>query len=116
RHTTQQGRNFHAGLRETENVVNEQQNVLLLHVTEVLGHGQAGQCNAQTGAWWFIHLTEHQSGVLQNVGFGHFDPEVVTFTSTLTNTGEYRGTTEVTSHTGNHFLNQNGFTNTGTTE
>src|SRR5699024_7762360 len=116
RHTTQQGRDFHTGLGEAENVVNEQQHVLLLHVAEVLGHGQAGQCNAQTGAWWLIHLAEDQGGVFENVCFVHLDPEVITFTSTLTNAGEDRGTTKVASNTGNHFLNQNGLTNTGTTE
>src|SRR5699024_411601 len=102
--------------RETEDVVDEQQHVLFLHVAEVFGHGQAGQGNTQTGAWWLVHLAEYQGGIFKNVGFVHFDPQVVTFTGTFTNTGEYRSTTEVACHTGNHFLDQNGFTNTGTTE
>ncbi|KAG1647571.1 hypothetical protein GQR58_030489 [Nymphon striatum] len=49
-----------AGLYEAEDVVDEQQHVLVLYVTEVLGHGYTGQSNTQAHARWFIHLAEHQ--------------------------------------------------------
>ena len=42
--------------------------------------------------------------------------EVVSFTGTLANTGEHRNTTVVLGHALNHFLNQNGFTDTGATK
>src|SRR5690625_3793360 len=83
RHTAQQRRYLHTGLREAENVVNEQQHVLFLDVTEVLGHGQPGQCNTQTDAWWLIHLAADYRGVFQHVGFVRFNQEVVSFTRTL---------------------------------
>src|SRR5699024_2856090 len=90
--------------------------VLLLYITEVFSHGQTTERNTQTGARWLVHLAEDQSGILQHVGFIHFDPQVVTLTGTFTDTGEYRSTAEVPGNTGNHFLDENGFTNTGTTE
>jgi F-type H+-transporting ATPase subunit beta len=40
--TTQKGRHLGTGLGETENVVNEEQHILTLLVTEVLGNGQTG--------------------------------------------------------------------------
>ena len=52
---------FGAGLRETENVVDEQQHVLVFFVAEIFGHGEAGQRDAQTRAGRLVHLAVHQS-------------------------------------------------------
>src|SRR5208337_891193 len=52
---SQQGRDFRTGLGETENVVNEQKDVLVLLVAEVLGNGQSRQGHAQTSARGFVH-------------------------------------------------------------
>ncbi len=49
-HTAQQSRHLGAGLSEAEDVVDEQQHVLILHIAEILRHGQAGQCHAHTGS------------------------------------------------------------------
>ena len=116
RHTTEKGRHFRTCLGETEDVVNEEQNVLLLNVTEVFRHGQSRQCYTKTGSWGLIHLAEDEGGLVEDACFFHFVDKVVTFTGTLTNTGEYRYTTVVLSYTLNHFLNQNGLTHTGSTE
>ena len=51
------------GLSETENVVNEQQNILALRITEVLGQSQGGQTDTGTGTWGFIHLSVHKSSL-----------------------------------------------------
>src|SRR5690606_35743928 len=48
-HTAQQGGDLRTRLREAEDVVDEQKHVLLLHVAEVLRHGQRGQRDPQTG-------------------------------------------------------------------
>ena len=112
RHTTQQGRNLRAGLGETEDVVNEQQHVLVLHIAEVLRHGQAGQSHAHTNSRRLIHLAEHEGGVLEDVRLLHLDPEVVALTGALTDAGEDGGTGELTGDTGNHLLNENGLTHT----
>ena len=58
--TTEQGRHLGTGLGEAENVVNEEEHILTLGVTEVLGDGQTGQGDTGTGAWGLVHLTVHK--------------------------------------------------------
>ena len=43
RNAAQQRRNFRTGLREAENVIDEEQNVLSFFVAEIFGERQAGQ-------------------------------------------------------------------------
>src|SRR3546814_9357172 len=64
-------------------------------VTELLGHGQAGQGYAQTVSRRLVHLTVNQCHFVQNVGILHLVVEVVTLTSTLTHTGEHGITAEI---------------------
>merc|ERR1719435_173031 len=54
--TTQQGRHLRTSLGESENVVDKEQHILTLLVTEVLGHGQTSQSHTGTGAGGLIHL------------------------------------------------------------
>lgn len=91
--TTQQGGHLRTGLGETENVVNEHQDVLTLVVTEVLGDGEAGKGDTGTGTWGLVHLTEHKGhlGVtveVDDTSLLHFMVQVVTLTGTLTDTTE----------------------------
>ena len=116
RHTTQQGGHLRTSLGETEDVVDEQQHVLVLHVTEVLSHGQCGQRHAQTGTRLLIHLAEDQCGLLEHAGLAHLADQIVTLTGTLTNAGEHGHTAVVLGHALNHFLNQHGLAHTCTTE
>lgn len=58
--TTQQGGYFGSGLGKAENVVNEEQHVLPLLISEVLGDGQASQSNTGTSARWLVHLSIYQ--------------------------------------------------------
>ena len=60
RHAAQQRRNFRAGLREAENVVDEEQHVLAFFVAEIFGDGQAGQTHAQTRPGRLGHLAVDQ--------------------------------------------------------
>ena len=71
RHPAEQRRDLGTGLGEPEDVVDEQQHVLLLHVAEVLGHRQRRQRDAQAGARRLVHLAEHQRGLLDDAGLGH---------------------------------------------
>ena len=48
-------RHFRAGLREAEDVVDEEQHVLAL-VAEMLGDGEAGQADAGARARRLVHL------------------------------------------------------------
>jgi hypothetical protein len=55
----EQRRHFRAGLREAEDVVDEEQHVLPL-VAEMLGDGEAGQADAGARARRLVHLPVHQ--------------------------------------------------------
>jgi peptide chain release factor 1 len=119
--TTQQSRHFGTGLGESENVVNEEQHILTFFVTEVFGNGETSQSNTGTGSRGFVHLTKDQGtlGVtfeLDDTGFHHFVVQIVTFTSTFTDTTEDRVTTVSLSDVVDEFLNQHSLADTSTTE
>ncbi len=91
RHTSQKCGHFRTGLREAEDVVDEQQGVSPGGVTEPFGHCQRGQRDAETGSGWLVHLAEHHAGLLDDVttgradfGFLHFQPQVVPFAGSFT--------------------------------
>ncbi|MCY1503454.1 hypothetical protein D9M68_375790 [compost metagenome] len=115
RHTTQQRGYFGTGQGVTVDVVDEQQNVTAF-VTELLGHGQAGQCNAQTVARRLVHLAVYQGHFVQNVGILHLVVEVVTLTSTLTHTGEHGITAVLDGDVTDQFHHVHGLAYTGATE
>ena len=116
RHTAEQRGHLGAGLGEPEDVVDEQQHVLLLLVAEVLRHGQRRQRDAHTGAGRLVHLTEHQRGVLEHVGVGELDPEVVALTGALPHAGEHRSATEVSGDAVDHLLDQHRLAHAGAAE
>jgi hypothetical protein len=96
RNTAQKRRHFGTGLREAEDVVHEEQNVLPL-VTEMFRNRQTGQCNTCTRSGRLIHLAVNEGSLgafsaafLVHAGFDHFPVKVVAFTGPLTNTGETR--------------------------
>jgi hypothetical protein len=68
RHLPHQAGHLHAGLDETENIVDEQQHVAMLVVAKVLGHGQRRMADAETRARGFVHLAEHHHHVGQHAG------------------------------------------------
>ena len=115
RHTAQQCGYFSTGQGVTIDVVDEQQNVVTF-VTELLGHGQASQCYAQTVSRRLVHLTVNQCHFVQNVGVLHLVVEVVTLTSTLTHTGEHGITAVLDGDVTDQFHHVYGFAYTGTTE
>ncbi len=116
RHAAQQRGHLGTGLREPEDVVDEQKHVLLLLVAEVLRHGQRRQPHAHTGAGRLVHLAEHQRGVLEHVGVGELDPEVVALAGALADAGEHRRATEVTGDAVDHLLDQHGLAHAGAAE
>ena len=91
---------FRTCLHEAEYVVDEEKNILALLVAEVLSHRQARKRNTHTGTGRLVHLTEDHRGLVDDmrfvaVGIGvfrfrHFQPKVVAFAGSLTDTGEYR--------------------------
>jgi hypothetical protein len=58
RDAAEQRRHFRAGLREAEDVVDEEQHVLAL-ISEIFGD-QSGEADASASAGRLVHLAEHQ--------------------------------------------------------
>ena len=116
RHPAEQRGDLGTGLGEPEDVVDEQQHVLVLHVPEVLGHGQRGQRDPHAGARRLVHLAEHQRGVVDDAGLGHFREQVVALAGALPHPGEHRGATEVLGDPGDHLLDEHGLADAGTAE
>ena len=61
-HAAQQRGDLGTGLREPEDIIDEQQHVLSRFITEVLGHGQRRQPDPQARARRLGHLPVDQSG------------------------------------------------------
>ena len=115
-HPAEQRRDLGAGLREPEDVVDEEQHVLLLHVAEVLRHRQRGQGDAQPGARRLVHLAEDEGGLADDTGLFHLDDEVVALTGALADAGEHRHTTVVPRNARDHLLDEHGLADAGTAE
>ncbi len=116
RHAAQQRGHLGASLGEPEDVVDEQQHVLLLLVAEVLRHRQRRKRDPHTSARRLVHLAEHQRGVLEHVGIGKLDPEVVALAGALPDAGEHRRAAEVTGDAVDHLLDQHGLADAGAAE
>ena len=115
RHTAEQCGHLGTGLREAEDVVHEQQNVLAL-ITEVFGLGQTSQADAQTGSRRLVHLAVDQAGLVDNAGVAHLQVQVGTLTGTLANAGEHGSAAVLLSQVVDEFLDDNGLANAGAAE
>ena len=114
-HAAQQRRYFRTGLREAENVVDEQQHVLLFFVAEIFGDGQAGQAHAQTRSGRLGHLAVNQRALrfrvivrIDDAGFLHFEPEIVAFAGALAHAGEHRNAAVLHGDVVDQLLNDDG--------
>ena len=118
-----QGRHFAAGLREAENVIDEQQRIGPGLIAEIFGHRQRRQGDAQTGSGRLVHLAEHHAGLLDDVaagvadlGFLHFQPQVGSFAGSLADAGEHRVTAVGAGDTGDQLGENDRFAQTGPAE
>jgi len=84
--------------------------------SEVFGHGEGRQCDAQADARWFVHLAEDQGGLFEHSGLFHLQTEVGTFAGALADSGEHRHTTVLGRHAVDHFGDENGLADSCTTE
>ena len=116
RHAAEQRRHLGAGLHEPEDVVDEQQHVLVLHVAEVLGHRQRRQRDAQAHARRLVHLAEDERGLLDDAGLLHLDREVGALTGALADAGEHRHATVVCGDPVDHLLDEHGLADAGAAE
>ena len=107
-HTAEKRGDFGAGLRETEDVIDEQKHVLMLHVAEILRHRKAGQTHAHTRSGRLVHLAEDQRRFLQNAGLLHFVVQVIALAGTFADAGEDGVAVVLGGDVVNQLLNQNG--------
>src|SRR5690606_33597001 len=96
RDTAKQSRHFGTCLREAEDVVDEEQNVLAL-VAEIFSDRQTRQGDARARARRLVHLAVDESrfgafaaAELVYARFDHFVVKVVAFAGALTHAGKYR--------------------------
>ncbi len=99
RHAAEQRRHFGTGLREAEDVVDEEQHVLVFGVAEVLGDGERRQRDAQPRAGRFRHLAVDQRGArlrrivrIDDAALLELEPEVVAFARAFADAAEHRHT------------------------
>ena len=116
RHPAEQRGDLGAGLGEPEDVVDEEQHVLVLHVAEVLRHRQRRQRHAQAGARRLVHLAEHQGGLPDDAGLLHLRDQVVALAGALADPGEHRHTAVVPGDARDHLLDQHGLAHAGAAE
>ena len=115
-HAAEQRRHLGAGLHEAEDVVHEQQHVLVLHVTEVLGHGEGGQGHPQADARRLVHLAEDEGGLLQHAGLGHLDAEVGALPGPLADAGEHGHAAVLLGHAADHLGDEHRLAHAGAAE
>src|SRR5205085_10288472 len=96
RDAAQQRRYLRARLREAEDVIDEEQDVLTLFVAEILGESQAGQADAGPRAGRLVHLAVDERRLralaiqVDDPGLHHLVIKVVALAGALADTGEHR--------------------------
>ena len=116
RHTSQQSGYLGACLGKTENIINKQKHILILHITEIFCHGQAGKGNSHTGSRRLVHLTIYQSGLVDNAALLHLAVKIISLTGTLANACKYRQAAVSRSNVVDQLHNKNRLSYAGTAE
>ncbi len=122
RHTAKQCGHLGTGQRVAVDIVDEQQYVTAF-IAELLGHGEAGQGNAQTVTGRLVHLAVNHRYLglgevldVNHARFLHLVVEVVTFTGTLTDTREHGQTRVLGGDVVDELHHVHGLAHTGTAE
>ena len=116
RHASEQRRNFRTGLYVTEYIVNKQQDVLVLLVTEIFRERKPRVRHAHTASRRLVHLTEHKRSLVDTARFRHFLNHVVTFAASFADAGEYRIAAVFAGDISDKFHYKHGFTYAGAAE
>lgn len=120
--TSEKGGHLGTGLGESEDVIDEQQHISALVVSEVLGDGEASQTHTGSGSGGLVHLSVHQggSGVLPGVSddavFDHFVVEIVAFSGPFADSGEHGVTSVISGDLVDQFHNKHGLADSGSAE
>ena len=89
-HAAEQTGHLAARLDEAVNVVHEEQDVLVLHVAEILRDGEGGEADAPAGARRLVHLAVDEHGAVEHAGGAHLGQHLVALARALADAGEDR--------------------------
>jgi hypothetical protein len=106
RHLPHQAGHLHAGLDETEDIVDEQQHVAVLVVPEILGHRQRRVAHAEPAARRLVHLAEDHHHVRQHAGFLHLAVKLLAFATAFADAAKNADALVVPDHVVDHFGEQ----------
>ncbi len=106
RHLPHQAGHLHAGLDETENIVDEQQHIAMLVVAEILGHRQRRMAHAEPAARRLVHLAEDHHHVRQHAGFLHVAVKLLAFATAFADAAKNAHALVMPDHVVNHFGEQ----------
>ena len=87
RHAAEERRHLGARLDETEDVVDEEEDVLAL-VAEVLGHRETREADAQAGSRRLVHLAVDEGDLVDHARLGHLHHQVGALAGALPDAGE----------------------------
>ena len=115
RHAAEERRDLGARLDEAEDVVDEEQRVLAL-VAEVLRHRQAGEADAEARARRLVHLPVDERDLVDHLGLGHLEEEVVALARALADAGEHGDAAVLLRDVVDQLLDQDGLAGAGAAE
>ncbi len=115
-HAPEQRRDFRVGLHETENVVDEEQNVLALFIAEIFRHGHAGQRDAGARAGRLVHLAVDQRGLRSTPDSSQLAIKVVALARALADAGEHRHAAVLLGDVVDQLLDGDGLADAGAAE
>ena len=115
RHAAEQRRHLGARLDEAEDVVDEEQRVLAL-VAEVLRHRQPGEADAQARSRRLVHLPVDERDLVDHLGLGHLEEEVVALARALADAGEDGDAAVLAGDVVDQLLDQHGLAGAGAAE
>src|SRR5919198_258734 len=114
-HAAEERRDLGARLHEAEDVVDEEKRVAAL-VAEVLRHREAGEADAKACPGWFVHLSEDERRLVDHLGVGHLEPQVVPLARALAYACEDRIAAVLLGDVADELLDEDGLAETGAAE
>ena len=88
----------------------------MLPVSEIFCHRKTGLRHSHTGSRRFVHLPEHEGCLVNNPGFIHLCPQVISLPGAFSHPGKNRISAVFRGDVMDQLLNQHRFTHSGTAE
>jgi hypothetical protein len=88
----------------------------MLHVAEVLGHGQRGEAYPLARAGRLVHLAKDEDRLVEHARLFHLDPEVVALARALADAGEHGDAGVLGGDVADQLLDEHGLADAGAAE